>query len=695
MAHLLVDYKHEFVCKFFISFFFFLIYFKLLIILIIAPIPVPDGWNDGFIALTDNKIYFSSSGDYADFELFQGIDYSKYEPWAVAYNNNEWAIKLGALPGVATNDGTVHDIFFMTFEDGLTYSNPINSTFQSFADYGLSYSSSSNNFITATTSGIIGSTDAETWNVISEEADAETLVFNNLVCSGSRCVGVGNDGVAYDSDNSGQDFKNIIFEGITQVTPNYPVVSLNTSSPDSAIFIIGATTGQIVRSDSYKNWKNVGTGSNAKSFLACTELVTTDDSYFANCQYSLLESEFGEDWFPIEYSNLGTQLNGLASHDKVLAAFSNNVIYSSDDGDEWKQRVELVLQPTDAFIISNIKHIHDEWIIFGQNMWTEIYGYNSGDAVEIPMIIKSDDLDSFDIYASNSFVVDAIHSEELDDYIGAGQFGLYRSDDLFQWQLMSDTIVNVECSQITGGGLNFMALCSNYNDTSLESTLFITNDGGATWDNYYSPCELEKESSGYDNIICDSIVYIDSLQGFFVFAQNPIGLMYFASAGDYNWGKVDINFAFRIYDIAASDSSFVVLGQDAFYKGSISEFQDHVSGSISKQYPYFDYNPSPSEYPISPGYITTEPKDSSFEVPSTFDYTDPESWRSAQYSLYHDSDSNGSNAGMIVGIIFGILAFLIIIAALIPATIFAKRKYDASKHESEQTKLLNEENDML
>jgi len=649
--------------------------------------------------VSDYKIYYSSSGSYGDFTLFTGIDYTTYQAWSAARGDNEWVIKLAMIPEGTISANTIYQLYSMAMEDGLTYTTPVIVPFTSKADYGLAYSSKSEKYITASNEGIISSINGgATWAL--QVSQANMFQFQNLQCSGNRCVGIDFNSVVYDSADAAQTFALVTLPGVDYIQGNYPISSLNANNPSDAIFAIGSQHGIIYTSSSAGNWVSSGADTEeSEDFQNCIELIVVEDVFVLNCKDQIIVSDDGMEWLPRGvYSIHGNPtLAMMAGENEALVAVAGqNVIFSSSDiGIHWTKRAEFNLYPGDFFQVVNLLRVNDQFVGLGSDRWIPI---DSREEVDVPIVIKTQDIKAWNIYASNVYIYDVTYSEEMKKYFGAGKYGVFSSDNLYEWT--QETSVNVGCTKIACNfGKSIVALCTNLGESTLDNLIVASSDG-ISWQKFISPCQTWNPQSGMvQTLHCNGLDYIDPLNGYYLYSQDPAGAIFFSQNSGSSWGLVEMPFASRIYAADYSSSGTIVtLTKSVAFSGDASGFQV-ASPTSAPAYTGNTTSPAKPNYAIVPGYIVTEPVDipSSWEssgVPTSFD---PQSWwsnRSTPEYDEDDGDSGGLSGGAIFGIIFAIFVFIAVIVVAIVVFVIARKKHLLSGR-NEQTKLINDENDLL
>jgi len=667
----------------------------------ISPNPVPSDWSEGFVAVSDYKIYYSSTGAYNDFTLINSIDYTTYQAWGVTRGTDEWIVKLAKIPddGVIKSD-TIFQLYVISIQDGLTLSNPSQIPYTSYSDYGLSYSSTSKLFISACKEGIIVSSDGDTWNT--ETTADEVYQFVNLLCSGERCVGVTPEGVLFDSANHGQGYTEITLPSVTFIESNYPRVSINTQNPSKAVFVVGSAHGLIYSSDTASFWSPSATPQeSADAFQGCTEIFTVEDVLVMNCDNSVLISGAGEVWTPQVYSLSDiTGLTSMCGDNDALVAYTNQkeIYVSTNIGLSWRKRAEFALYPGDDFVISNLVYLNDVFIALASDRWTN----EQGEDAAVPIVITSINEEEWDVYSSSAYIFDIAYSKDEDSYYGAGKYGIYSSTNFYEWERLTSS--NMECTRITSdGGNNIMALCSNFDETSVDSVVYASADNGNSWSKYTSPCQTYSPQPGDIQVLhCSGLDYVEPLGGFVLYSQDPAGIMFFSDDVANTWAPVDTPYSSRFLGTTTTGDTFVILTKTAVFSGDTFGTGPSVSSTL---YTASTSSPDTQQGDLPPGYLLTEPLDiSTSDIPTTLPPSfDVSSWLNdrsesapPQYDDDNDDkDSDNLSGGAITGIVFAVLFCVIfLIVAVLGAGVIAKKRNE-QRLRNEQTKLLNDENDLL
>eukprot|EP00339_Tiarina_fusa_P013283 CAMPEP_0117006352 /NCGR_PEP_ID=MMETSP0472-20121206/6614_1 /TAXON_ID=693140 ORGANISM="Tiarina fusus, Strain LIS" /NCGR_SAMPLE_ID=MMETSP0472 /ASSEMBLY_ACC=CAM_ASM_000603 /LENGTH=720 /DNA_ID=CAMNT_0004707799 /DNA_START=184 /DNA_END=2347 /DNA_ORIENTATION=+ len=661
----------------------------------ISPDPVPTGYTGGFVAVSDYKIFYSSTGAYNDFYLMDAFDYTEYQAWGVVYGESGWIVKLGKIPSGTISPSSVFELYVLAIQSETQYSTPIDINFTSYSDYGLSYSSTQKKYISACQSGIIQSSDGTTWSVVNDRFDYYQFV--NLVCSGDRCVGISLDSVVFDSANNGQDFDEITLDDVTTIQHSFPVVSLNNGDPSKAIFVIGSQRGLIYASNTASLWFSDGAqDSDSQNFQNCNQILSIEDTLVVNCESKILTSDDGINWNAETYDIDGVYLESVCGDSDSLVGLGNeNEIFSSNDwGEKWTQRAKFTLYPNDNFILSNLIRVNHFYIGVGSDQWINQSNNNS----YIPVVVSTENYKHWDVYASNVYIYDVVYSKAMKLYVGAGKYGVFSSDDYYDWQRLFSC--NMQCTDIvTDGNDAILSLCSNYYDDKIDELIFVSADGGGSWKRIISPCQTYVPQEGMvDEIHCNEIDYVDYLGGFVIYSQDPSGLMFYSDNQGETWQKVSMPYAARFLGITSTDSLVATLTRSVIFSGDDIEFEgDTIQPEL---YTQPTNSPDQPTYSIPPGFLLTEPLDfeSSFEVPTTL----PTSFDLSTFDLSSflnnqddQDDQDNLSGGAITGIIFAIMFCLVfIVIALLGAALLNKKRKNIQRR-NEQTKLLNDENAML
>lgn len=660
--------------------------------LFLAPNPVTPGWEQGFVAVSNYQIFTSSTGNLDSFTLLESVNYTLYQAWSVSKGPNQWVVKLAKIPEETITSNTIFELYTVTINIGFSVSNPKSIGFNSKGDYGLSYSSETSEYISACKQGIISSTNGIEWNL--KTAREDYFQFLNLQCAGHRCVGITPDAVVFDSANSGTSYEEIQLNGVSFIAQNYPAVSY-ASDPSKSVYVIATSGGIIYSSESSGYWISTGASiEDSSNFNGCSESINANSSFIYNCIDRIIYTTNGETWESNSYkiSNVHS-LTSLQGNDEYLVGFANeNQIYTSTNlGNNWSLSVEFLLHPTDSFQIYNLMYQKQRWIITATDSWINEEENKSED---IAVVIYSTDAIQWHVYSSSIFLYDIKYSNGLSKYIGAGKYGLYISSNLYDWTRTAAT--NAECTRIsTDGAFTFVAICFNTGQNGERDTIILSSDDGAeTWNFYYSPCSQRTSVPGEVAFIsCNGLTYVENMDAYILYSQQPSGVMYVTFDNGKEWQLANFPFASRILDISSDDDSdllSILTTDDIFISNSF-----HATGNLipSTSYPKDVSPPEIPKYSLPPGYLLTEPVDiSSSEIPTTISTDfDLSTW--IENRTGPDS-SGGLTGGGIFGIILAILFFPCIIFVMVAAVLIFRYKQARNRY-NEQTKLLNDENDML
>jgi len=631
----------------------------------VSPRPVPNGWDGGFVVVSDYYIYWSSSGHFSDFKRIE-IDYDQFEAWSVARDGNKWVIKLGYLREKKTNEDSIYELYTMVVTNRTSFTQPASINFNSLSDFGLSFCTNANQFISSCIEGIITSPDGITWTLKTVTQDS-LFRFESLECYGNRCVGIGHDAELYDTSNCGASFSRVVIDTVIPLQRNFPVLS------SDGAFLVGTYHGAIYRSSSPDIWSNVGAPPSEFSF--CDELIYVSDLFVMGCQNWVLTSPDGVNWNSHSYvlsGQLDSQLSSITgTTDDLLVAFADkNVLYSStNQGKVWDKLVTLTAKTDDTITLTTMTYIESQYVALGR----DTLPYNSGYEF-FPIVVTSKDAGSWKIYATNAILYDITYSSKLSLWFGAGHNGIYSSSNLYKWDRVVES--NGDCTQIASTATRVIAMCSNTVGTTVDHILQMSNDGGSTWSAMYSPCQTRvAQAAQIPNPHCSGLTYSDAFSGFLVYSENPAGLIYMTRDGS-SWDEVSCPYALRIFDMAESPSLFMTLAKDAVYSGP----PDHLSTdgkNPSTAYTQSTSSSGTDQYSIPPGLIAELGPGSSYFSASQGD---------------DDGLGGGGIAGITIACIFVVVALSIL---LVVAFVVHRQRMRRQQYLNEQSKLLEAENDML
>jgi len=628
-----------------------------------APRPVPDGWDGGFVVVSDYYVYYSKSGRFGQYHRIE-IDYDQYEAWSVARDGNKWVVKLGRLRDKKASDDSIYELYTMVITNATSYTTPAAIGYSSLSDYGLGFCTISREFVSSCMEGIIVSPDGVTWTLKTVTQDS-LFRFESLVCHDNRCVGIGHDTELYDTSDCGHSFSRVNIDTVIPLQRNFPVLS------SDGAFLVGSYHGAIYRSSSPSIWSNVGAPPSEFSF--CDEIIYTPDLFVVGCQNWVLVSEDGVNWSSHSYvlsGDLARQLSSIsASSDDLLVAFAEkNVIYSSTNkAQRWNEVVTLTAKSGDSITLTSMSYINDEFVALGR----DTLPYNSGYEF-FPILATSTDGAGWKLYSTNALLNDITYSSKAGKWFGAGRYGVYSSSDITsgKWEQVAQS--NGDCTEIESNSDIIFALCANTVGNTVDSIVQVSTDGGSTWKAIYSPCETRvAQPAEIANPHCSGLGWMDAMGGFIVYSQDPAGLMYFSAKGE-TWDQVACPYAPRIYGVAESPSLFMTLAKDAVYSGPPDGVRSNERLS-STPYTANTTSVNTQIYSIPPGYLT-------------------EVGVAASSAEGDDGLGGGGIAGITIACIFVVIALSIL---LIVAFVVHRQRVRRQQYLNEQSKLLEAENDML
>ena len=651
------------ICQYFSQFNIFNFY-KLFIYNLIyktAPSPVPSGWTNGFVAIDDKtNIYYSQSGEINSFgKLPLNV---QYKPWSVVYGNGRWIVKLALGQ---TINGIANGIYTINSTDGTTWDGPYNTTFTSFPDTGLSFCENSGLFISGFAEGIGTSPDGITWTILVANSEPNTnFAFQTLTCLQDRCVGVLSDSeTIVELPSCSATAMRRTLSGLNDIPNSFPLAgTVNTTGTPENVFIIGGEDGVVYASKVSQVWTSVGVPQEEEAlFVQCREVIYADNKFFMDCESRVLVSSDAEAWTEYTYRilNSAAQLNDLTYAQEALVAFTANkfLFSSSDQGANWEQIIEFELHDDDEFVINSIQYINNQWILFGQDSWlsedpnaTTPYYEDSPDPsggiwVQIPLVIQSFDLVSWQVYAPNFWINVATFSQTTQKYIGAGKNGIFTSTDYYTWTRVVE--INGDCYVIDCDGYSqVMALCDNNSNGNIDDVVVSSNNGGLTFTLYQSPCSNIKPAGSIQDEECDELKYIANWDTFLIYGSQETGTMYTGNFhnGSNTWSKVFFPYAVNFLDVAVSNDLFVSLSHDTAFSGPASSVE-YESTSIVQVYDKQHVAPPAPAFPVQ-GPISDDP------VTSDIDRND-------------SSNQAATNAAIALGsialVIFVVVAILLVV----------------------------------
>merc|ERR1712137_226835 len=629
----------------------------------VSPRPVPNGWTGGFVVVSDYYIYWSSTGHFGDYKLFD-IDYDHYQAWSVARDGNKWGVKVGYLGEKKDNGNNVYELYTMIINNYTSYTTLTAIGFRSLSDYGLSYCTVSGKFISSCMDGLIVSTDGIKW-ILKTVTQDSLFRFESLECHENRCVGIGHDAQLYETGDCGTAFSHINIDTAIPLQRNFPVLST------SGTYLVGTYHGAIYRSSSPNIWNNVGAAPSDFSF--CDEVIYASNLFVVGCQNWVLTSTDGVNWASHSYvlsGNLNTQLSSIsAANDKLLVAFAdkNTLFSSTNQAKKWEEIVKLSAKSNDTITLTTMSYVNDQYIALGR----DTIPYNNGYEY-FPVAVTSEDAGTWKIYSTNAMLFDITYCSDSKMWFGAGRLGVYSSSNLYNWTRVVEN--NGDCNKIATHSSGVVAMCANTVGNTVNNILQMSNDGGSTWTAIYSPCETRvAQAAQIVHPHCSGLTYSAAFKGFLVYSEDPAGLIYMTRDGT-DWDEVTCPYALRIFDVAESSSLFMTLAKDAIYSGPPNNLNSN--GQIpSVVYTQSTSSADTQRYSIPPGLLTeVGPGSSNSSVDD------------------NDGLEGGGIAGITIACIFVAVALTIL---LVVAFVFHRQRVRRQEYLNEQSKLLEAENDML